>query len=117
MKSLKISLVLLSALLLFASCGGNNETETDRPESGTESNTESRETTPDTDSDTMEETDPITDTPMTDDNTVDNGDTETDTDETNTNTVARTRKMRAAAKKQAEAMVDKVQSALDLYLR
>ncbi len=113
MKSLKISLVLLSALLLFASCGGNNETETDRPESGTES----RDNMTDTDSDTMEETDPITDTPMTDDGAADNGNMETDTDETNTNTVARTRKMRAAAKKQAEAMVDKVQSALDSYLR
>lgn len=117
MKSLKISAVLFLSLLLFASCGGNNETETDRPESGTESNTESRETMPDTESDTMEETDPITDTPMTDDGAADNGDMETDTAETNTNTVARTRKMRAAAKKQAEAMVDKVQAALDSYLR
>ncbi len=96
MKSLKITAALFLSLLLFASCGGNNETETDQPESGTES----RETVPDTESDTMEETDPITDAPMTDDEAA-----------------ARSKRLRATAKKQAEAMVDKVRSALDLYLR
>ena len=117
MKSLKISAVLFLSLLLFASCGGNKETETDRPESGSESNTESRETIPDTESDTMEETDPITDAPMTDDGAADNGNGETDTSETDTDASARAKRMRATAKKQAEAMVDKVRSALDSYLR
>ena len=110
MKSLKITLVLIFALLLCSSCVGNGEndtaTDTNRPESG-ETAPESR-----TESDMGSGTDTTaeSDTDPTNDGTGETG-SESDTDS------ERTRRMRARAREQVEHWIHQVQSTADAYLR
>ena len=113
MKSLKITLVLIFALLLCSSCVGNGEndtaTDTNRPESGEtapESRTES-DTGSGTDTTAESDTDPINDG---------TGETGSESD-TDTELSERTRRMRARTREQVEHWIHQVQSTADAYLR
>lgn len=111
MKSLKISLALLFALLLCTSCigNGNKNNETDPPDT---TDTMPEDTVRETDTDNMTE------------NESDNapaGNVETDTgnetETTDTDMDKRTSRMRAHAREHAEELVAQIQHAAEAYLR